>query len=138
MVFVQYDPCPCWLRSPLQFPSRYFVTDEKIVSTFDKVIPHALLLYRIPFLISIIISRITTGWFRDTAHNSLLLFKFWEYFEIQGFNDTTLYVSDINEVCGSYQCPHCLIRVPIFPTRFARLVGWSPLRVVVNILVFRS
>ena len=30
-----------------------------------------------------------------------------EHFEMQVFNATPLYVLDICEVCGSYQCPYC-------------------------------
>jgi hypothetical protein len=41
------------------------------------------------------------------VHKINIPFVIPEHFEMQVFNATPLYVLDICEVCGSYQCPYC-------------------------------
>uniref|UniRef100_A0A0P5Q5G8 Macroglobulin complement-related protein n=1 Tax=Daphnia magna TaxID=35525 RepID=A0A0P5Q5G8_9CRUS len=98
---IQSDANQVLVHKDFSFLRDVFVTDKKIVWTFDKVGPERL-------CFNYLIRR----WFpvaNGTMYRSAIVYESHspEHFEMQVFNATPLYVLDICEVCGSYQCPYC-------------------------------
>ncbi|XP_059351436.1 CD109 antigen-like [Daphnia carinata] len=100
-MFLQSDANELVVSNNYTFISDVFVGHDKIVWIFDKV-GQELLCIKYP----------VHRWFpvaNLTLHRSAIVYESHkpEHFEMVVFNSTPLYVLDICEVCGSFQCPYC-------------------------------
>uniref|UniRef100_A0A0P5S381 Macroglobulin complement-related protein n=1 Tax=Daphnia magna TaxID=35525 RepID=A0A0P5S381_9CRUS len=99
--FLQSDANELVVRNNYTFISDVFIGSTKIIWMFDQV-GQELLCIKYP----------VHRWFpvaNLTFHRSAIVYESHkpEHFEMVVFNSTPLYVLDICEVCGSFQCPYC-------------------------------
>uniref|UniRef100_A0A0P4XT60 Macroglobulin complement-related protein n=1 Tax=Daphnia magna TaxID=35525 RepID=A0A0P4XT60_9CRUS len=99
--FLQSDANELVVRNNYTFISDVFIGRNKIIWMFDQV-GQELLCIKYP----------VHRWFpvaNLTLHRSAIVYESHkpEHFEMVVFNSTPLYVLDICEVCGSFQCPYC-------------------------------
>ncbi|XP_046648840.1 CD109 antigen-like [Daphnia pulicaria] len=99
--FIQSDANELVIRNNYTFIRDVFIGRGKIIWMFDRVGEERL-------CITYPIHR----WFpvaNMTLYRTAIIYESHmpEHFEMQVFNATPLYVLDICEVCGSYQCPYC-------------------------------